>query len=256
MSAARRAPRGDTFVERLQARVSQLIRIRPIGDAAGDDAATVLGRVEPKAARGDVDGVLADLQRLPAEMRAPANDWIARAKARQAALAAARSFDANAVAASRRNRCSRNDAGLSLYLALVAVAALAAGWFIDQPGGVEIAWLDHRISTSVAVLAGVMLAFVALLVVAWWLFITVVRSPGRVRQRVKTRRLRNGHRAITRGLIAIGAGDVDAAARYAAEARKLVADEPLTLLLGAQSAQMSGDRAAAEKIVHVHDRAS
>ena len=56
-----------------------------------------------------------------------------------------------------------------------------------------------------------------------------------------------GPRAITKGLIAIGAGDARAARRYSGEASKLAAGEPLALLLGAQSAQLVGDRNAAEK---------
>ena len=135
-----------------------------------------------------------------------------------------------------------------IYLVLVGLAALGAGWLIDRPGSVEIVWLDHRISTSVAVLAAALLLVTAALMFVWWLVVTIVRSPSRVANRVKARRLRKGHHAITRGLIAIGSGDVEAAARHAAEAKRLVSNEPLTLLLGAQSAQLSGDRASAEKI--------
>ena len=95
----RDTPRSDSFLDRLQAHASHLIRIRPVGDAAGDDAATILGRVEHKAKQGDIDGVLADLLRLPPETRAPANEWIARAQARQAAVAAVRDFESKALAA-------------------------------------------------------------------------------------------------------------------------------------------------------------
>ena len=108
------APRGNTFVERLQARASQLVRIRPIGETAGDDAATVLGRVELKAARGDVDGALADLLRLPAETRAPAADWISRAQARQAALAGTPGPSKPTRSRLSGNRSSRNDPDCAL----------------------------------------------------------------------------------------------------------------------------------------------
>jgi HemY protein len=135
-----------------------------------------------------------------------------------------------------------------LFLAAIGMAALAAGWLIDRPGSVEIVWLDYRISTSVAVLVAAALLATAALIAAWWAVVTILRSPSRVAHRLRMRRLRNGQRAVTRGLIAIGAGDVDAAARYAAVAKKLASQDPLTLLLGAQSAQLSGDRAAADRI--------
>jgi HemY protein len=47
-------------------------------------------------------------------------------------------------------------------------------------------------------------------------------------------------------MVAIGAGDPSAARRHASDARKLIPDEPLALLLSAQSAQLSGDKPAAE----------
>jgi HemY protein len=55
-----------------------------------------------------------------------------------------------------------------------------------------------------------------------------------------------GYLAISRGLIAIGAGDLRAARRFAGEARRFAADEPLALLLAAQTAQLAGNRPAAE----------
>src|SRR6185437_7325961 len=57
-----------------------------------------------------------------------------------------------------------------------------------------------------------------------------------------------GHRAITRGLIAVGAGDLKAARRFAGEAKRYAGDEPLALLLAAQSAQLAGNRAGAEVV--------
>src|SRR6202008_3862853 len=55
-----------------------------------------------------------------------------------------------------------------------------------------------------------------------------------------------GYLAISRGLVAVGAGDSAAARRAANEAERIAPGEPLALLLNAQCAQLSGDRAAAE----------
>lgn len=86
-----RAPIGG-FLERLEANVGKLVRIRPVDAPPGDDASAVLARVEIEAANAAVDDALIDLGKLDAATRAPAQDWIRKAQARQAALAAARQF--------------------------------------------------------------------------------------------------------------------------------------------------------------------
>ena len=61
------------------------------------------------------------------------------------------------------------------------------------------------------------------------------------------RRAAKGYLAISRGLIAIGAGDLRGARKSAVEAARLSPGDPLALLLTAQSAQMAGDRSGAER---------
>jgi hypothetical protein len=85
------APIGG-FLERLEANASKLVRIRPVDAPPGDDTSAVLARVEIEAAHVAIDAALTDLGKLEAATRAPAQDWIRKAQARQAALAAARQF--------------------------------------------------------------------------------------------------------------------------------------------------------------------
>jgi hypothetical protein len=84
---------------RLQANAERLVRVRPVGDAPGDDPAAALARAGAKAHRGDIAGALAEVERLPPSVQAPAADWIKAAKARTAALDAARQLAANSLAA-------------------------------------------------------------------------------------------------------------------------------------------------------------
>jgi hypothetical protein len=88
------APEGG-FIERLQANAGKLVRIRPVDAPPGDDASAVLARLEIASAQADIPAALADLGKLPDATRAPAQAWIAKAQARQAALAAARQFAAD-----------------------------------------------------------------------------------------------------------------------------------------------------------------
>lgn len=97
--AAAAPPRDGGFIERLQANAQKLIRIRPVDEIPGVEPAAILSRVEANAARADVDGALAELAKLPSDLRVPAQGWIAKAQARQAAVAAANRFAADALAA-------------------------------------------------------------------------------------------------------------------------------------------------------------
>ncbi len=132
---------------------------------------------------------------------------------------------------------------------LLALAVLAAGfaWVADRPGDVAVSWLGYRIETSLMVAALAVAALVIVLMLLWTFVRGILRSPEQVSLFFRHRRAVKGYLALTRGLIAIGAGDLKLARRSADDAARLAPGDPLTLLLTAQSAQMAGDRAAAER---------
>lgn len=132
------------------------------------------------------------------------------------------------------------------YLALFAVLAAGAVWLADRPGEVSVVWQGYEIQTSVAIAAigVVLLAMLAWL--AWTIVRFVLGLPSAFGYAARARRRARGFEAVSRGMVAIGAGDPVAAGRYAADARRYAGSEPLTLLLEAQSAQLSGDRPRAE----------
>src|SRR5690606_15575423 len=96
--------------------------------------------------------------------------------------------------------------------------------------------------TIAVLIAGGMLLFSLIR----WLW----RSPIRAANALRNRREAKGQRAIMRGLIAVGAGDARTARRHADEVRQFAPNEPLALLLTAQSAQLNGDRAGADRAFH------
>src|SRR6516164_822763 len=73
----------------------------------------------------------------------------------------------------------------------------------------------------------------------------VWKTPERMRRARRERRHARGRHAITQGLLAIGHGDAAAARSNAESARRLAGQDPLALLLHAQSAQLDGDRVGA-----------
>ena len=135
---------------------------------------------------------------------------------------------------------------IAIFLAAIAAIALGAAWFADRPGEVVMTWQGWRISTSLMVAAAALLVVIALAIIAWSLLRFVLYSPQRVADFVEERRQLRGWRAVSRGLIAVGTGNMLLAKRSAGEARKLLAAEPLTLLLSAQAAQLTGDSKVAE----------
>jgi hypothetical protein len=97
-AAAGTPARPSGLLDRLQAGAEQLVRIRPIDEVAGSDAAAMVARIESRAARADVSGALSELAQLPSDVRAPAGPWIARAQARTAAVEASRRLAADSLA--------------------------------------------------------------------------------------------------------------------------------------------------------------
>ena len=87
--AAPRAQASGSFLEKLQANASNLVRISPATAPSGDQPADVLARLEVEAAHNDIAAAASDVGKLPEAAQAPAKDWLARVKARQAARAAA-----------------------------------------------------------------------------------------------------------------------------------------------------------------------
>lgn len=133
-----------------------------------------------------------------------------------------------------------------IYLAVFACLAFGAVWLADRPGEVSVLWQGYRIETSVALAAIGVVALAFLVLVVWAVLRFVLGLPSAFSLSSRARRRARGFEAVSRGMVAIGAGDPVAAGRYTGEARRFVPNEPLTLLLEAQTAQLSGDRAQAE----------
>lgn len=130
---------------------------------------------------------------------------------------------------------------------LVAVFAIAAGvsWIADRPGTVSLDWLGYTIETNVTVALVALIVLVVVVMLVWWLVGLLFRGPTGFRRVLVRRRRERGRNALSRGLVAVGAGDVKLARRYMTEARRYLPHDPATHLLAAQTAQLGGDRAAA-----------
>jgi HemY protein len=137
-----------------------------------------------------------------------------------------------------------------IFLLVTTLVAAAAVWIADRPGEVAInwPWLGWHIETSIGVVVLALVVFAAVAITIWSFVRGLFTLPDFLSILMRRRRIARGYTAITRGLIAVGAGDPYAARRFAREAHRIVSDEPLALLLGAQSAQLAGNRVVAEQM--------
>ncbi len=134
-----------------------------------------------------------------------------------------------------------------LFLILIALGAAGASWVAEQPGDVVFVSGNLKMSTTLPrFVAGIGIVVVAAIML-WAILRGLWRMPGRIRKGRRERRHARGRHAITQGLLAIGHGDSSSARAHAEVARRHAAQDPLALLLHAQSAQLDGDRDGAHR---------
>jgi len=134
-----------------------------------------------------------------------------------------------------------------LFLVLIALGAAGAAWVAEQTGEVVLSWGGMRVVTTLPVFVlGLGIVIVAA-VMLWAILRGLWRTPARVRRNRREKRHARGRHAITQGLLAIGHGDSTAARAHADVARRHAAQDPLALLLEAQSAQLDGNQAGAQR---------
>ncbi len=136
---------------------------------------------------------------------------------------------------------------LIAYLVLIVLAAWGLSWIADRPGSLTIEWLGYDIRTSVFIGTIVLLITFAALALLGWLGILTLSAPKRLTRTMDKRRRRVGQEAVRRGIFAAGAGDKLGALKATALAKKATPEEPLTLLLEAQSAQLNEDTIASRQ---------
>ncbi len=134
-----------------------------------------------------------------------------------------------------------------LFFLKVGLLVAAAVWIARRPGTVQIEWQGWLIETSVGVLAlgALMIAILAAVLYSLWRFL--LGSPGAFGRYRQSARRERGYLALTQGMVAVAAGDREAARKFARKADVLLNEPPLTLLLSAQAAQLNGDEQAARK---------
>ena len=138
---------------------------------------------------------------------------------------------------------------IRLLISLIVLTGIALGlvYLADLNGGVVVTMMGLKFETSLAVAVVAVLAVAVVISIVWSVLRFIFRLPSLVSIGWHARRRHKGHLAVSRGMIAVGAGDHKIARRSASEAARLLGKEPLALLLAAQAAQMEGDANAASR---------
>jgi HemY protein len=132
-----------------------------------------------------------------------------------------------------------------VLVAFLFLVAAGFAWLAERPGDLVLTWQGYEVRTSLMAAAIGVAIVIAAIALLGAILRAVVKSPQSLGHFLGMRRRDRGYRALTRGMIAVGAGDVRAARRAASESQSLLGKEPLVLLLSAQAAQIAGDSTTA-----------
>lgn len=134
----------------------------------------------------------------------------------------------------------------TLWFLVKLCAALAAVlWLAYHPGWVTVSWLGYHVEISTGLAAAGLLLLLVITAQLYRLWRGFISVPKILRRYNQAKMWETGYRTVTKGLVAVAAGDTDTAWRHARRARKLLPEYALTRLLLAQAAQMRGDRQTA-----------
>lgn len=136
---------------------------------------------------------------------------------------------------------------LSFTVQIALLVALAL-WLADQPGSARIVWHDTVIETSAAFLAVCVLGigYGLHLLLRLWHFLRNGPVLWRLNRRIG--KMQAGEDNLTRGLVALAAGNAPEAGRLAVAARKTLGNVAAAQWLQAQAALLAGDRRAAQEL--------
>lgn len=135
-----------------------------------------------------------------------------------------------------------------IIFAVICVLAAVTAVFADYPGELRVSWLGYELKTSFMLGVGAVLAVVLVLLALAGLLRGLIGMPGAISGFFRTRRQMRGLEALSKGVLAAGAGDAEAAARYSQQASRILTNEPLAQLLKAQAAQLGGDRKTVKRV--------
>ena len=225
--------------------------MRRVDDFSGNSPDAILTRAERRVDDGDIEGALEQLRALPPAAQAATADWRQRAQRRVdietriAILRTAALRDLADEGAAASVRSATVIRGVIVFLFVLAVIAVAMA-MVGDPGHASLVVGGLRVDTTAAFAFLTIGALGLLATVFWRVVLWVAEAPRRgARARAEIRR-RQAAEMLSRGFLAIAAGEGAEARRCAQKAAEFGEDNTaLVRVLAAQSAEAAGDLDAA-----------
>ncbi len=131
---------------------------------------------------------------------------------------------------------------------VIALVAIGAVWLAERPGTLTFDWLGYTVEISIMVALTLLVIGLSVIFLIWSLIRRVFNIPNALSGFFSRRKQENVHEALTKGIIAVGAGDSALASKYARKVSSLAGDDPLAQLLKAQADQLRGDQATVNRV--------
>ncbi len=131
--------------------------------------------------------------------------------------------------------------------AKVAIFIGVSIWLVSQPGEMDFNFLSYDVNIQTGVFLLILAVFILLALYILRLIRAVFSVPKAIVEYRDGYRHRVGYLSLTRGLVAVAAGDAAKAAHYSKETQKLLKGQTgLPLLLEAQAARLRGNEGVAK----------
>lgn len=135
---------------------------------------------------------------------------------------------------------------LWFFIKIIVLVGVSA-WLVSIPGSMEVTLFDYKLTVQTGVFVLCALILLILLFLIYKIIRAVFSVPKILAKKQEDHRQQKGFSALTRGLVAVAAGDTKQASNYAKQARVLLPDQNgLQLLLEAQAATMRGEGGLAQ----------
>ncbi len=129
----------------------------------------------------------------------------------------------------------------------IAILCVVAIWITTLEGQVKIDFLNYKINMQTGLFAALLAGFVFLVLFTLKVISAVFNAPKNILKIYEADQRKKSFRALTRGLVAVAAGDEKRATRFAAQTKNLWPDlKGLPLLLEAQAARLRGEEGLAQ----------
>lgn len=135
------------------------------------------------------------------------------------------------------------------FLIKAAIVIAAAMWVLEIPGDVSLKVFDYNINMLTGHFLIALAAVIGVFAYLYRFWRAVVTAPKSFRQRQTIKHQEKGLSALTKGFVAVAAGDTSTAKKQARRAAKMLpAENGLSQLLLAQSALLRGNQEDADQI--------